>query len=286
MTDQVKTSRKQTVVAVAKPDASYFDLCVEVLLEQSEQSGIELICRFVGSAQGDDLDLSLHAEPLGIVVFGHNLSALAHGLQARGHRVVLVATPFIGEVFDVPCVYGQQDRGGYLLARHLVDLGHRHFCLCATPEWNLALRSRGHDKAMREADLAGHRVKKTIINQAVVDTWIDKPSLAAEFFAADDAPTAIVMWNDRMAMALIATLSRAGLNVPGDVSVVGYDYLAAGQLGHPSLTTIDPSVRLQVAAAVDLITETDDLKPSQSVVFAPTLVVGESTAPPKSPRLR
>ncbi len=281
VTDVIKPVHRQSIVAIAQPDASYFDLCVEVLYDQAAQSGIELVCRFVGPSQLDDFDLSIHGATLGVVLFGLPLRGLAERLQARDQRVVLVATPLIGDSIQVPCVYGQHDRGGYLLGRHLIDLGHMHIGYCVSRNWERSLRSRGHEKASREVGPSGKRILRTVIDGQTVDSWIENPKLAVEYFKRPDSPTALVMWNDQVAMTMIAMLSRAGVSVPGDVSVVGYDCLAVGQRNHPSLTTIDPSVALQVAAAVEMITDPDGPKPGQSMIFAPTFVQGESTAAPR-----
>src|SRR5205814_140281 len=79
----------------------------------------------------------------------------------------------------------------------------------------------------------------------------------AEDFARDPRPDAIFCLNDAMAIGMLSELQRAGLSVPGEVALAGYDNVEAAE--HLSLTSVACPMRLmgQVAArrAVDLITE-------------------------------
>ena len=71
------------------------------------------------------------------------------------------------------------------------------------------------------------------------------------------------------------------MNVPGEVSLAGYDALPEGELVHPALTTIDPFLGQLLQIAVDLVTQ-PNLPSSHTAVVMPTLVVRASTAPPRA----
>ncbi|CAM5408925.1 HTH-type transcriptional repressor PurR [Streptomyces tendae] len=97
---------------------------------------------------------------------------------------------------------------------------------------------------------------------------------------AADRPTAIVYANDSMAVCGIGTAQRAGLAVPRDVSVVGYDNLPLGSWLHPRLTTVDQQVqRVGAAAARMLLALCGEEVEDTALAERPRLVVRESTGP-------
>ena len=103
---------------------------------------------------------------------------------------------------------------------------------------------------------------------------------AAVLLARPSLPTAVVAFNDRCAVGLLDVLLRAGVAVPGDVSVVGYDDDRLSRLPHVNLTTIAqdaPSLaRLAVERAVESLGAP---VPGGELVIAPRLVVRGTTAP-------
>lgn len=100
-------------------------------------------------------------------------------------------------------------------------------------------------------------------------------------------PTAIVALNDRIAIGAISALTRAGLNVPGNVSVVGYDNLDVGAYFNPRLTTVEHRVTVMMHRAVETLLElirekeAADRKRNREVLIEPELVLRDSAAPPR-----
>jgi DNA-binding LacI/PurR family transcriptional regulator len=266
------------VVAIAKPDRSIFDRCMEILYDSTLDSDVSVTCHLMGPEKVDQLDVNAFGDPLGFIVFGRPMEEVAIKLRDAGKRVVIVGAPHVNQTFGLPCVCGNQDFGGYLISTHLFDLGHRNIAyadlgstLANHPRW------QGHKRAGREAEKAGAVVTQTIIASDTVKEWLANPKAAASYFARTDAPTAIAAWNDREALDLIATFSRAGIRVPDDVSVTGYDNLLEGRRMHPSLTTVDHLIDQQVAAALSLVTSEQAPENSRMMIFAPSLIAREST---------
>jgi DNA-binding LacI/PurR family transcriptional regulator len=98
--------------------------------------------------------------------------------------------------------------------------------------------------------------------------------------AGGSLPTALLATNDLVAMGVMEALKLAGLDVPGDVSVIGYDDL--GRDGNPPLTTIRsyPEEVGRIAARM-LIDQLEGQPSSNRVAVRAELVVRGSTAPPK-----
>jgi LacI family transcriptional regulator len=111
-----------------------------------------------------------------------------------------------------------------------------------------------------------------------VENWKSHPELVRGYFEGPQAPTAVLAWNDHEAVALLGHLARAGLRVPQDVSLVGYDNLSEGQLVHPALTTVETAVEQQLRAALEILTCETPVSPHHSVVVLPHLIPRDSSA--------
>ncbi len=185
---------------------------------------------------------------------------------------------------------GPQDRaGGRLATNHLLELGHRRVAYVRTP---LVERSGDH------ARYAGYRAAMLEANvESVVIEWtpgedsvrIERRELGfTEAMTAPGAPTALFGSNDIGAIALIEACETAGLEVPGDVSVIGFDDIALAGLHRISLTTVSQPLRFQAERAVNLLLERIEspfIDP-RHVRVPVKLRVRESTAPVPKPAPR
>jgi LacI family transcriptional regulator len=134
-----------------------------------------------------------------------------------------------------PCVLPDEETGGYAAARHLLDHGHRRIAYLAGVRgmWATTARVKGYRRALHEA---GIRFDETLLRYG--DYRLGGGyALAKELLA--QRPTAMLCGNDRMALGALHAATEAGLRVPADLSLVGYDdepELAAESV--PALTTV------------------------------------------------
>lgn len=264
------TASGRTLIAVTRPDRSFFDRRMDLLFQHAADA---------------DLNLAASSRPLGFVIFSYSLAPLAEQLQRNGQRVVIVGTPPVDVSPTVPCVYHDHNQGGYLVTRYLIALGHRRIAYASAGTGDLPrqMRWQGHQRALREARRAGVAIEDKQLPAEETTAWASNPARAAAFFAAPNAPTALIAWNDHEGARLLTTPSRAGVRVPHQVSLAGYDALPEGALVFPRLTTVDHAIGEQLRAAVDLLTRATPPPPTHTVVFVPNLLPGESTAPPPPP---
>jgi LacI family transcriptional regulator len=175
-------------------------------------------------------------------------------------------------VAGVPDVAVDYAAGAAAAAEHLAALGHRRIAYLAGPPSSESNRRRveGLDRAA-----AGHPAicVTTIACGATVDDGAD---------AADrlgDA-TGVIAFNDLVAFGLLAALRDRGVEVPGRVSVVGFDDIEFAAYANPPLTTVAvPRHELGARAWDALFAEIAGGEPARPVVFTPTLVVRSSTGP-------
>ncbi|WP_030743009.1 LacI family DNA-binding transcriptional regulator [Streptomyces sp. NRRL F-5135] len=196
-------------------------------------------------------------------------------LRGLGLPAVLLGAPARGSA--VPGVgLGQQGAGVREAVDHLLELGHTRVAYVAGPAELLhtRLRRTAFEEALAEQGLRPVAVRHTdFTEEAAV-------AVTKDLLALPDRPTALVFPNDSMAVCGIGTAQRAGLRVPGDLSVVGYDNLPLGRWLHPRLTTVDQQVqRVGAAAALTLLARCgEDVSPAV-LDGRPRLVVRESTGP-------
>jgi len=108
-------------------------------------------------------------------------------------------------------------------------------------------------------------------------------ALAAQtVLRSDPRPTAVLTFNDRSAMGLLDTLIRAGIDVPGALSVVGYDNSTVSRLAHIDLTTVSQNAHELTELAVAAVIERLDngRTDHREVVLSPSLVIRGTTGRP------
>lgn len=166
------------------------------------------------------------------------------------------ATPAVAVASGAPdkriCAIGIDDHGAaFEMTRHLISLGHRRIGFIAghPNQTASARRLAGFKAAMAGAalDLPASLVAQGMFNYR---SGLD----AAEALLADEPrPTAIFASNDDMAAASVAIAHRLGLDVPGDLTVAGFDDAALATTIWPELTTVHQPISDMASAAVELL---------------------------------
>lgn len=187
--------------------------------------------------------------------------AYLHELQNfRRPIVVMDQTFFGGESYDF---VGSQDlEGGILATEHLLSLGHTRIAnFCHRKTSTGRARLEGFQAAMARQ---GVPVREEWVRE-IKHYGSDEPyRYARELLTSKDAPTAILAFNDWVALDAMAAASDLGMQVPRDLSVVGFADLRAAAIVRPQLTTIaqDP-LEMGRLAASRLLTLLDASKPGE-----------------------
>ena len=178
---------------------------------------------------------------------------------------------------DVDVVRSADHAGVAEALAHLTGFGHRHIAFVDGGRGVVAAaRRRGYRDGMRRAGLAGEI--RIIAGDHTEEGGIRAGRLIA---AGADRPTAVVASNDRCAVGVMDAFVRAGIEIPGQISIVGYDDSTLARLAHIDLTTVNQDAAAQarhaVLAAVQRLDEGRTQR--QEVVLNPRLVVRGSTGP-------
>jgi LacI family transcriptional regulator len=152
----------------------------------------------------------------------------------------------------LPTIASDNRAGGALAAAHLAEIGHRRFGLIAAPERNIDAPDRlaGARDALQAAGIADSAIHVARGGPGVAGG----ERAAAEILARDPTVTALVAYNDLMAIGAMRAIRAAGLRIPADVSVTGFDDVDLAAYVDPPLTTISQATAEMGHWAVDRLT--------------------------------
>ncbi len=232
-----------------------------------------------GLSEADYVELLLDQHASGVVFAGGHFAELASPhehyklLHARGIPAVLVNAAV--DNLDFPCVATDDLTAAGQAFRHLASLGHERIGLVVGPEDHMPSRRKlaSFLDHVQRAELTVAPVEHTLFSleggQAAATRMLSK------------RVTGIICGSDVLALGAIRAVRRAGLRVPGDVSVVGYDDSWLLNTTDPPLTTVRQPIESMGKAAVALLVnqmESVAVHP-ETLLFEPELVVRGSTGP-------
>ena len=252
---------------------------VEDIYEAAERQGYDVVLSAVTRTRDErratETLVDFRCEAL--VLLGPVGPAADLGALDRQLPVVVIGRRMAGAGVDV--VRTADGDGVAQAVGHLAGLGHRAIAFLDGGRGTIASdRRRGYRTAMRRHGL-GDQVRVLAGDHTeAAGTRAARALLAS----GGGLPTAVVASNDRSALGLLDAFTRAGVEVPGQVSVAGYDDSTLSRLAHVNLTTVSQDARRQaehaVAAAVERLE--GGRTGHREVVLAPHLVVRGTTGPP------
>ncbi len=197
-----------------------------------------------------------------------------------GVRVVLVNRRVDGS--EIPSVTGDDQDGIAKAVRHLVELGHTRIGHVAGPQDTTTglLRLRAYRGAIEDA---GFPADPTLISSASEFTETHGAHATRELLDAA-SPTALVAGNDMIALGCLDVFAERGLRCPDDISLVGFNDMQFIDRLNPPLSTVHvPHYQIGAEAARMLLERLADPDlPAKSITLPATLVLRQSTAPPRS----
>jgi LacI family transcriptional regulator len=196
-------------------------------------------------------------------------------LRSRNMPVVLIDRDLPN--VEVDAVLSDNQLGGFLATRHLLDLGHTRIACIAGPSsiTPSAERIIGYRRALEEAGLSYDE------NLILRGDYHAQSGLEVthSILKMDPRPTAIFALNDLMALGALRAAAEAGCSIPKDLAVVGYDDLEIAHFTNPPLTTIAQPKKEIGAQAVHLLVDrmSQRNRPPSRLVLAPELIIRRST---------
>ncbi|MFE9247682.1 LacI family DNA-binding transcriptional regulator [Streptomyces sp. NPDC007088] len=283
--------RSEGLVGLITPELEnpVFPALAQVVVQALTRQGYTpvLATQTPGGSTEDELTEMLVDRQVAGIIYVSGLHADTSADTGRYDRLKARNVPFVLVDGHAPKVratsVSPDDRAAARLAvTHLVSLGHTRIGLALGPERFVPVRRKkegfltvlrellGLDPAVAERELVRHSLYTLEGGQAAAAALLD------------GGCTAVVCASDMMALGAVRAARQAGLDVPGEVSVVGFDDSPLIAFTDPPLTTVRKPVRAMGQAAVNALLEEIGGTPAPpgEFVFLPELVMRGSTAPP------
>ncbi|WP_127546326.1 LacI family DNA-binding transcriptional regulator [Actinoplanes sp. OR16] len=232
----------------------YFGLIVSALTEALEPHGLQVILNAGVAAQRDRVlgELTGRRDVAGaILILPPEPGAELVKLRDRGFPFVVV-DPRTPPPRNIAAVSAAHFSGARMLTAHLVELGHRRIGIIGGPRDWLAGENRFAGYLSPLAD-AG------VLQAPELTRFVAEPTTelghraAAELLDLPDRPSALVAFNDKMAIGALRAAAERGLRVPEDLSVAGFDDIELAEACRPQLTTVRQPLGEMGRMAVNLL---------------------------------
>jgi DNA-binding LacI/PurR family transcriptional regulator len=271
---------------LTRPQAAERLRGVDAVLTDSE---FDLVIYNVETVQKRDHYLGTLAQSQradGLIVMSLPPPATALPALVRGPVPVVFIDVHAPSIADLPRVVGDDVTGGALAARHLLELGHTAIAFIGDALEDPFDFTSSRD---RQLGLTGELATGGI---TIPEEWVghgahgryEARALARRMLTGARRPTAIFAASDTQALGVIAAAHETGLNVPEDLSVIGYDDIEAAD--YVGLTTIRQQLLESGRRGAEILLTEIDTRSDQPPIttLIPELVVRGTTAPPKEGR--
>lgn len=211
----------------------------------------------------------------GLILASPSLTMAAIQRLAQGVPVAIEGRSDASAKFDV--VTSDDVLGGHLVMQHLVALGHARILVLTDASPAAADRRKGFDTAARKAGLT-----KQVLHATTAPTADGGYRAMRRILKRASLPTAVAAGNDVIACGAMSAIEEAGLSVPGDISVTGFDDIDLASMRQFNLTTVRQD-RLAIGRrCFEVIYQRANNPldhPAGRQIYSPELVVRSSTGP-------
>jgi len=273
-------------IALVVPDLGnpMFQQILRGAVAAAEPFGFRFLVAETAERADDEAEIALEARlrcDALILAAPRSTEAALRELLPQVEPAVLINREVAG--LDVPTVRVDYGAGVHSVVDHLVALGHRELAYVAGPR-----ASASHALRARAFEEARERHSSLRVTTVACGSTVDDGYRVADEVLATEA-TGVVAFNDLVAFGLLARLNETGVDVPGDISIVGFDDIELARYATPSLTTAAvPQAELgrrawgllhQLVAARGTTPGAGRSIPSGNRLVMPGLVVRSSTGP-------
>lgn len=233
----LKRSRTNTIALILTDlSGPYYSELIRSIQDVALSNSYDLIaCSSMGGKDSTAVRYLLEKRVDGAIVLAHNITVdLLHAAAGARFPIVVMDRLISGE--GLINVVVDSEQGGYSATRYLIEKGHHSIAYISGPanSYDNALRYQGYLRAMREAGL-NEKTKWKLSGNFVREGGYKATKM---MLVQGELPSAVFYANDEMAVGGMKALEEAGVSVPDDLSVIGFDDIQLAEYLQPRLTTI------------------------------------------------
>jgi DNA-binding LacI/PurR family transcriptional regulator len=284
----LKTNRSQALgVILSNIDDPYFSEILQGIEEVAQRDSYSL---FISASQRDPVREQTIVRVMrqhrvdGMIICSTTFSDEQNQQFSKYGIPVVVVNNQAAEAYRYSIYHDDVD-GSRQITRHLIALGHRKIAYLGNSQSGRITQDRLAG-FLQELAAAGLEVPNQYIRE-IPGSEPEKSANALDYFLnLPDRPSALVCFNDMMAIGALKALQQRGIQVPDEFSITGFDNIVFSEYTNPPLTTFDQPKRFIGQTAAELILSLLDSTsnvniPQQKIqVVKGTLLVRGSTAPP------
>ncbi|PSL41459.1 LacI family transcriptional regulator [Planomicrobium soli] len=255
----------------------YFEIIKGIENMALSQNYSILLCETDSKPEKEDIYFDLVRKKMADGIISMDPAVNVETLKELAEKYAIIQCSEYGGGIDIPYVTIDSEEASYRAVKHLIQIGHRKVALINTDEKFSYARERraGYQRALAEYGIP-------VIDDYILYTqqlgFEHGQQAMKKVLALPDRPTAVFAVSDLLAIGALKEINAAGLDVPEDMAVVGFDKIDFSNMTNPTLTTIaQPMYKMGTIAARMLI---DLLKGEQvdSVILEHELIIRESTS--------
>lgn len=275
---------RSEAIGLLTPDIGnpFFAELAAAIEDEAERHGYTVFMNSTGGHSKREIALlrrleDRHVDGLIIMTNGPDDGTLARNINPND-AIVLIDEDVSG--VTVPKVFVENRHGGYIATKCLIDAGHRRIAHIGGPDalFSAVERRDGYLDAMREAGLSPD---PAFIRQGNYAREFGKAAMS-ELLAGPERPTAVFAGSDFIAVGVLQAAREAGLQLPDDLSLVGFDDMMFADLLAPALTTVrQPTADLGRAGLATLLAIINKETPPSVTRLPVTLIERQSVCPPR-----
>lgn len=274
------TGKKTKTIGLLVPDISnpFFAEIARSIEDRSHEIGFSVvICSTDNNKEKEKKYVSLLIRKS---VDGFILSSgfenldLVQQLSDQDIPIALLATDIPS--LSITTVSVDDFKGGYEATKHLLSLKHRKISIIAEHARSSIQRINGFKEALAESGI-NFEEKSLVKTSATIENG---KKVGLKLLRLKERPTAIFACNDLLAIGVIHAAKEVGINIPDELSVVGFDNTILSTITEPRLTTISQPIQDMGAKVIDMLIEEIEKETTlkQKMLFWPELIVRESTS--------
>lgn len=277
------TSQRTGTIGLMIPDIAnpFFAEAARFFEDYAQQTGSDLI---ICSTDRDDDKAARYISLLqrkrvdGLIIASHTGNPeLVHRLLEDKVPTVLFSADI--RLLECNSITVDDYKGGYIATAYLLSLGHRRLGIISDNLPGSRLREQGFLDALKAYGLSLDHQDQMVQTSATLENGrkVARRMLGQQ---VDKRPTAIFACNDLLAIGVIKEASEAGLSVPRDLSVIGFDNTMLADICHPSLSSIAQPLRDMTEQAMQLLNESIDNPDAikRKISLPPELIIRDSTS--------
>lgn len=267
------------IVLILIPSISnpfYFEVIKGIENMALSQNYSILLCETDSKPEKEEIYFDLVRKKMADGIISMDPAVNVETLKELAENYAIIQCSEYGGGIGIPYVTIDSEEASYHAVKHLIQIGHRKIALMNSDEKFLYARERrmGYEQALQEH---GIPLNGEYIFYTQELGFEQGQQTMKKILQLQDRPTAVFAVSDLLAIGALKEINAAGLHVPGDMAVVGFDKIDFSNMTNPALTTVAQPMYKMGTVAARMLIEKIQGKTVDSVVLGHELVIREST---------